>query len=140
MVPHPHARRAVSWVLLVAAVVVSVWSMVAALTGDPNEGEGWIAGPIEVVLMGVPLFLVGLGLRSERPEVARRTAIASAVLVAAVAFVLTMQLLDPNEILSDRLVQVAGLSLYGAALLTELPALLHRVRVGPGTGRLGSST
>jgi hypothetical protein len=124
--PLPVVRRVVSWVLLVAAVVVSVWSMVVAFTTGADQGEGWIAGPIEVLFMGVPLFLVGLGVRSDRREVARRTVVACAVLVVLVGFVLVMQLLDPNEVLEDRLVQVVGLVLYLSALVVDAPAFTDR--------------
>lgn len=123
MLPHATARRAVSWAILAAGVVAASASLVYGFTEDPGEGEGWIGGVFEAVFMGGPLLAVALGLRSSRRDVARRTAIAALVLAALVAFVLVMQLLDPNEIASDRVVTGLGLVAYLAAFVVELPAV-----------------
>jgi len=120
--PYQGARRVVFWVVVAAAIGVVIMSVVEMLTTDPYEGEGWIGGPIQIVLAGGPLAAVAFGLRSTRRVVARRTAVASVVLASFVTLVLVMQLLDPNEIAADRLVQAGALLVYLAAFVVELPA------------------
>ena len=120
------ARRVVSWMTLVAGGVVVVTSLVTGFIADPQQGEGWIGGPIEAVFAGGPLIAVGFGLRSPRRVVARRTAIASLALALLVGFVLMMQLLDPNETGSDRMLNSLGLIMYIAAFAVELPAFTRR--------------
>lgn len=117
------ARRLVFWVVVAAAAVVVIASIVQTFTADPHEGEGWIGGPIQLVLAGGPLVAVAIGLRSQRQGVAKKTAIASLLLAFVVGFVLVAQLLDPNETLQDRLVQGVALLVYLAAFAVELPAL-----------------
>ena len=117
------ARLVVSWAMVVAGGLLAVASTVSGFRADPQQGEGWIGGLIEAVFAGGPLLAVGLGLRSRRATVARRTAIASLALALLVAFVLVMQLLDPNETSSDRLLNSVALALYVAAFTVELPVL-----------------
>ena len=120
--PHALARRVVFWVVVATAGVVLVASIFASFPADPQQGEGWIAGPIMAIFMGGPLIAVAFGLRSPRQSVARRTAIGALLLALAVGFVLVMQLLDPNETAADRLEQGFGVLLYLAAFAVELPA------------------
>lgn len=108
--------------LLAGGAVAIVLSLVSGFTGDPQQGEGWGGGVIEAVFVGVPLVVIGLGLRSRRRDISRRTAVGAGVLAVLVGFVLVMQLLDPNETTASRLVNVVGLVAYGAAVVVELPA------------------
>lgn len=121
-VPHPTARRLVFVVIVAAAAVVLVLSTITTITADPRAGEGWIGGPLEAILAGGPLVAVAAGLRSRRATTARRTAVGALVCALVAAFVLTMQLLDPNEIASDRAVQGVAIAVYLAAFVVELPA------------------
>lgn len=122
MVRHSTARRVVSWAMLAAGTVAVIASLVKGFTEDPREGEGWLGGVVEAVVMGGPLLAVAFGLRSSRRTTARRTAIAAFVFAVLAAFVLVMQLLDANEIASDRVVSGLGVAAYLAAFVTELPA------------------
>ncbi len=124
--PLATARWVVSWVTLVAGGVVVVTSLVNGFTADPQQGEGWIGGPIEAVFAGGPLIAIGFGLRSRSRLVARRTAIASLALALLVGFVLVMQLLDPHETAWDRVLNLFGLIIYIAAFIVELPAFVGR--------------
>lgn len=116
------ARRVVFWMVVVAATVVLVASIVETFTADPHEGEGWIGGPIQLIFAGGPLIAVAIGLRSQRESVAKKTAIASLLLAFIVGFVLVMQLLDPNETTSDRVTQGLAVLVYLAAFAVEVPA------------------
>ncbi len=69
---------------------------------------------------------VALGLRSRQRQVARRTAVGALLLAAIVTFVLAMQLMDPNEIIRDQLLQGMGVLVYLAAFVVELPAFTDR--------------
>lgn len=122
MAPLATARHVLAWILVAAGAIAAVVSLVAGFTGDPSQGAGWGGGVTEALLVGGPLVAIGLGLRSRRREIARRTAVAAALLAGAVAFVLVMQLLDPNETTADRLLNAAGVVAYLAAVLVELPA------------------
>jgi hypothetical protein len=126
MPPYSLARRVVSWVVIGAGGTAVVASMIEAFTADPQQGEGWIGGPIQAVFMGGPLIAIGFALRSSHRSVARRTAIASLLLALVVGFVLTMQLIDANETTSDRLVQCAGMVVYLTAFIVEIPAFTSR--------------
>jgi hypothetical protein len=126
MPPYSTARRVLSWALLALGVVVVIVSLVQGFTADPNQGEGWIGGPIQAVFMGGPLLAIGLSLRSQQRLIARRTAVASVSLAVLVGFVLVMQLLDSNEIASDRLLSGAGVIVYLAAFVIELPSFTTR--------------
>ena len=118
--------RGVSWIVLVAGGFVVVTSLVNGFTANPQQGEGWIGGPIEAAFAGGPLVAIGFGLRSPRRVVARRTAIASLALALLVGFVLVMQLLDPNETASDRLLNSLALAMYITAFTVEFPAFTGR--------------
>jgi peptidoglycan/LPS O-acetylase OafA/YrhL len=120
--PLSATRRAVSWAVLVAGCVMVIASIIEAFTADPQQGEGWIGGPIQAVFAGGPLVAVGFGLRSGRRTAARKTAIASLLLALVVGFVLVMQLVDPNETSSDRLLNAAAIVVYLAALVVEIPS------------------
>ena len=125
------ARRVVFWCVVIAAALVAVMSVVETVTADPQQGEGWIGGPFERVLAGGPLVLVAIGLRSESERTARRTAIAAMIFAGVVGVVLVMQLLDANETVLNRLIQVGALVLYLAVCAVELPAFsghAHRLR------------
>ncbi len=124
--PHSAARRLVFWIVVAAAGVVLVLSAVETFTADPHEGEGWIGGPIQAIFAGGPLVAVAIGLRSNRQSIAKRTAVASLLLALVVGFVLVMQLLDPNETISDRLGQALAALVYLAAFAVELPAFTRR--------------
>lgn len=117
-----HARRIASWVLVLAGVVLAVASLVAGLTEDPGQGEGWGGGVAEAVFLGVPLIGVGWALRSDGVGVRRRTAVAALGFAVLAAFVLVMQVADPNETTADRLVSGLGVALYAAAALLEVSA------------------
>ena len=112
--------------LVGAGAIAVVGSLIGGFTSDPRQGEGWGGGVVEAVVVGFPLVAIGLGLRSSRRDVAQRVAIGSGVLAVLVAFVLVMQLLDPNETTPDRLVNLVGLAAYVAAVLVELPAFGDR--------------
>ena len=116
------ARRIASWVLVVAGVVLAATSLVAGFTEDPSQGEGWGGGVAEAVFLGVPLVAVGWALRSHRVAIRRRTAIAALGFAVLAAFVLVMQVADPNETTPDRLVSGLGVVLYATAALLEVPA------------------
>ena len=120
--PYSAARRVVFWIVVAAAGVVLVMSAIATFPSDPQEGEGWIGGPIQAIFAGGPLVAVAIGLRSHRQSIAKRTAVASLLLALLVTFVLVMQLLDPNETTSDRLVQGLAALVYLTAFAVELPA------------------
>ena len=124
--PCSAARRLVFWIVAGAAGVVLVLSAIETFTADPHEGEGWIGGPIQAIFAGGPLVAIAIGLRSNRKSIAKRTAIASLLLALVVSFVLVMQLLDPNETTSDRLLQAFGALVYLAAFAVEMPALSRR--------------
>ena len=126
MPPYSSARRVVSWVVLVAGGVVVIASLIEAFTADPQQGEGWIGGPIQAVFAGGPLIAIGFALRSSRRSIARRTGVASLLLTLVVGFVLVMQLIDPNETTSDRLLQGFAMFVYLAAFFVELPAFTRR--------------
>lgn len=112
--------------ILIAGGFVVVTSLVNGFTADPQQGEGWIGGLIEAVFAGGPLLAVGFGLRSQRRVVEKRTAIAALALALLVGFVLVMQLLDPNETASDRMLNAFGLTMYVVAFAVELPAFTDR--------------
>jgi peptidoglycan/LPS O-acetylase OafA/YrhL len=120
----------VSWALLAAAGIVVIGSIIEAFAADPQQGAGWIGGPIQAIFVGGPLIAIGFGLRSPRRSVARRTAVASLLLALVVGFVLVMQLIDPNETVADRLVQCSGMVVYLAAFIVELPAFTSRWPAG----------
>ena len=124
--PYGAARRLVFWIVVAAAGVVLVLSAVETFTADPHEGEGWIGGPIQAIFAGGPLVAVAIGLRSNRQSIAKRTAVASLLLALVVSFVLVMQLLDPNETISDRLGQALALLVYLTAFAVEVPAFTRR--------------
>ena len=126
MPPYSSARRVVSWVVLVAGGVVVIASMIDAFTADPQQGEGWIGGPIQAVFAGGPLIAIGFALRSSRRTIARRTGVASLLLTLVVGFVLVMQLIDRNETTSDRLLQGFAMFVYLAAFFVELPSFTRR--------------
>jgi hypothetical protein len=128
MLPGATSRTVISWLLLGGGAIAIVVSLIGVFTGDPQQGEGWAGPAIEAVFVGGPLLGVGLGLRSGRRTIARRVAICSGVLAALVAFVLVMQLLDPNETTADRLINLLGLIAYVAGTLVELPAFRHQSR------------
>lgn len=116
------ARQVTFLGVLAVIAVVSVASVVETFTADPREGEGWIGGPLQFLFLAGPLIAVGIGLRSRRQDVARRTAVASLLLALAAGFVLVMQVLDENETFGDRLVTALGVLLYLAVFAVELPA------------------
>ena len=124
--PYSAARRLVFWIVVAAAGVVLVLSAIETFTADPHEGEGWIGGPIQAIFAGGPLVAVSIGLRSIRRKIAKRTAVASLLLALVAAFVLVMQLLDPNETTSDRLWQAVAILVYLASFAVELPAFTRR--------------
>ena len=68
------------------------------------------------------MILVAIGLRARRRVVARRTAIASLVFAGLAGFVLVMQIVDPNETVANRMVQVAAICVFLAACAVEAPA------------------
>ena len=130
------ARRRVSWLILVVGGFVVVTSLIRGFTADPQQGEGWIGGPIEAVFAGGPLLAVGFGLRSTRQVVARRTAVAALALALVVGFVLVMQLLDPNETAADRMLNALALVMYLAASFVEVPAFTGHWGPGATSARL----
>jgi hypothetical protein len=131
------ARRIASWVLVVAGVVLATASLIAGFAEDPSQGEGWGGGVAEAVFLGVPLVGVGWALRSDRVPVRRRTAIVALVLALLAAFVLVMQLADPNETTLDRLVSGLGVVLYAGAALLEVAAFAGRPLRGRASGSTG---
>ncbi|TAM83736.1 MAG: hypothetical protein EPN43_12960 [Jatrophihabitans sp.] len=114
-------RRVVFWIVVAATVAAVVVAIGDGL--NPDNAEGWVAAPIELAFMALPLALVAVGLHSGNRRVARRTAVAALVLAVAVTFVLVMQLVDPNETLRDRLIQAGALAVYLAAFGVEAPSL-----------------
>jgi hypothetical protein len=120
------ARLVLSWALFAVGAVIVIMSMIEGFTADPQQGEGWIGGPIQAGFAGGPVIAVAFGLRSSRRLVARRTAIASLLLALVVGFVLVMQVTDPNETATDVLATGAGMAVYLAAFVVELPAFSDR--------------
>ena len=114
------------WVVAATACAALVAAVIVTFTADRHQGEGWIGGPILAVFRGGPLIAVAFGLRSRRQDVAKWTAIAALLLALIVAFVLVMQILDPNETGLDRLEQGFGVLVYLAVFVVELPAFTSR--------------
>ena len=120
------ARPIVGWGLIVLAVVMAVAGIVDSIVDPSGEQLGWGEAVLGVVLVAGPMMAVGLTLRSADRHRLRVIAVCSGILVALVTFVLVMQLLDPNEIAKDRLVQVVGLIAYLAAFVVSVPAFTSR--------------